>query len=81
MIASTKARLTFRIRLYRTTLVVRQTPRRRNQDAFLTLSLKPDFSRRYGQLFIMLDLRQLSIHAPPAQVVTLNSRITIRLRA
>jgi hypothetical protein len=37
MIAPTKARLTFRIRLYRTTLVVRQTPKGRNQDTFSTI--------------------------------------------
>jgi hypothetical protein len=37
MIASAKARLTFRIRLYRTTNVVRQAPRRRNQGAFSTV--------------------------------------------
>jgi hypothetical protein len=40
MIASVKARLAFHIRLYRTTLVVRQTPRRRNQDAFSTKYIK-----------------------------------------
>jgi hypothetical protein len=36
MIAPTKARLIFRIKFYRITLVVRQTPRGRNQDAFST---------------------------------------------
>jgi hypothetical protein len=66
MIAPAKARLTFRIKLYRTSLMVRQTSISRNQNTFLTLPLKPDSSRKCEQLFIILDLRQLFTHAPPA---------------